>query len=260
MGGPAEQLAYARFLARHGELDEAHAATQRAIDHYTSADSHLYSPPAAEAFAAQAGMLRRQGRNVDAIGRFEHALTLLIQRDPYAQKVRCRILDELGIAHQNIGDLVSARRTFQESLDLRRNSGNASDVCQSLVNLARLEVGMEDLETAASYADEVVSTLRGTPPTALHANAEVLVAQVRLRQGRPEDGVPYAERALSVNQQIASRRGEAISLYVLAQCCRAAGMRREAEGYARACLEVNRAMGDEKGEQRAQWILDHLDE
>src|SRR4051794_26792352 len=34
LGGPPEQLAYARFLARHGELDEAHAATQRAIDHF----------------------------------------------------------------------------------------------------------------------------------------------------------------------------------------------------------------------------------
>ncbi|WP_327043892.1 tetratricopeptide repeat protein [Microbispora sp. NBC_01189] len=260
LGGPAEQLAYARFLARHGELDEAYAATQRAIDHYASAASHLYSPPAAEAFAAQAGVLRRQGRDVDAIGRLEQALTLLIEGDAYAQKVRCRILDELGIAHQKIGDLVSARRACQKALDSRRGSGNAPDVCQSLVNLARLEVGMGDLETAASYANEVVLTLRGTPPTALHANAEVLTAQVRLRQGRPDEGVPYAERALALNRQIASRRGEAISLLVLAQCCRAAGMGREAEEHARACLEVNKAMGDEKGEQRAQWILDHLDE
>ncbi|WP_285777812.1 tetratricopeptide repeat protein [Microtetraspora sp. NBRC 13810] len=260
LGGPAEQLAYARFLARYGLLDEAHAATQRAIDHFVSTASHLYAPLAAEAFAAQAGVLRRQGRDVDAIGRLEQALTLLSESDAYAQKVRCRILDDLGLAHQKIGDLGPARRAFQKSLDSRRALGNDLDVCQSLVNLARLEVRVGDLETAASHANEVVSTLRGTPPTALHANAEALAAQVCLRQGRPDEGMPYAERALSLNRQIASRRGEAISLLVLAQCCRAAGMGREAGEHARACLEVNTAMGNRDGEQRAQWLLDQLDE
>ncbi|MGP4101821.1 tetratricopeptide repeat protein [Nonomuraea sp. KM90] len=260
LGGPSEQLAYARFLARHGELDEAYAATQRAIDHFVNTASHLYSPLAAEAFAAQAGVLRRQGRDIDAIGRLEQAVTLLNESDAYAQKVHCRILDDLGLAHQKIGDLVSAQRAFQKSLDSRRGSDNRLDVCQSLVNLARLEVRMGDLETAASHADEVIHTLRGTPPAALHANAEVLAAQVRLRQGRPDEGVPYAERALSLNRQIASRRGEAISLLLLAQCCRAAGMRREAGEYARACLEVNKAMANKEGIQRAEWLLDQLDE
>jgi len=86
----------------------------------------------------------------------------------------------------------------------------------------------------------------------------VLAAQVRLRQGLPDEGVPYAERALSLNRQMASRRGEAISLLLLAQCCRAAGREREAEEHARTCLNVNSAMGDEEGARRAQWLLDQL--
>jgi tetratricopeptide (TPR) repeat protein len=261
LGGPVEQLAYARFLARHGNLDEAHASTQRAIDHFAIGVSYLYSPLAAEAFAAQAGVLRRQGRDVDAVGRLRQALTLLPdERDAYAQKVRCRILDDLGLAQQKAGDLASARRDFEAALESRRDSGTGLEVCQSLVNLARLEVRAGDLETGAAHADEVLATLRGTPPTALHANAEALAAQVRLRQGRPDEGMSYAERALSLNQQIASRHGEAISLLLLAQCCRAAGRGLEAGKHARACLEVNRSMGNEEGAQRAQWILDQLAE
>ena len=258
LGGPAEQLAYARFLARHGDLEEAHAATQRAIDHFAAGTSYLYSPLAAEAFAAQAGVLRRQGRDVDAIGRFEQALTLLDEHDAYGQKVRCRILDDLGLAHLNTGDLPSARRNFEAALKSRRGSRQELEVCQSLVNLARLEVRSGELNTAATHADEVITALRGTPPTALHANAEVLAAQVRLRQGLPGEGVPHAERALSLNRQIASRRGEAISLLVLAQCCRAAGREREAAEHARTCLEVNSAMQNEEGARRAQWLLDQL--
>jgi tetratricopeptide (TPR) repeat protein len=260
LGGPVEQLSYARFLARQGDLEQAHASTQQAIDYFASGASALFSPLAAEAFAAQAGVLRRQGRDVDAIGRLEQALTLLDESDAYAQKVRCRILDDLGLAHQRTGDLASARRDFEAALESRRASGDDLDVCQSLVNLARLEVRAGNLETAATHANEVVACLRGTPPTALNANAEVLAAQVRLRQGRPDEGLPYAERALSLNQQIASRRGEAISLLLLAQCCRAAGMDREAREHARACLEVNKSMGDEEGVRRAQWILDQLAE
>jgi tetratricopeptide (TPR) repeat protein len=206
------------------------------------------------------GTLRRQGRDIDAIGRLEQALTLLDERDAYGQKVRCRILDELGLARQKTGDTASARRDFEAALKSRRDSRQDLDVCQSLVNLARLEVFVGDLKTAAAYADEVIATLRPSPPTALHANAEVLAAQVVLRQGRPDDGVPHAERALSLNRQIASRRGEAISLLLLAQCCHAAGRKIEAREHALACLEVNRSMGNEAGAQRAQWILDQLAE
>ncbi|NKQ52016.1 tetratricopeptide repeat protein [Amycolatopsis sp. K13G38] len=261
LGGPREHLAYARFLGHHGELTKAHAFTQRAIDHFASGASDLYSPLAAEAFAAQARILRRQGRDVDAIGRLEHALTLLGEReDVDAQEVRCRILDDLGLAHQKTGHLASARRDFEAALKPRRESRPGLEVCQSLVNLARLEVRAGNLETAAAYADEVVTTLRGTPPTTLHANAEVLVAQVRLRQGRPVEGLPHAERALSLNQQIASRHGEAISRLLLAQCCRAAGKDGDAADHARACLEMNKSMGDEVGIGRAQWILDQLAE
>jgi len=117
-----------------------------------------------------------------------------------------------------------------------------------------------DLETAAGHADEVIGTLRGTPPTSLHANAEVLAAQVRLRQDRPDDGVPHAERALSLNRQIANKLGEAISLFVLAQCHLAAGRQSEAEEHARASLELNAAMGNEEGKKRAEWLLNQLAE
>jgi tetratricopeptide (TPR) repeat protein len=127
-----------------------------------------------------------------------------------------------------------------------------------LITLARLEVADGKLDTAASYADEVIATLRGTPPSGLHANAEVLVAQVRIRQSRPDEGIPHAERALAINRQIANRQGEAISLLVLAQCCREAGRRAEAEEHARACLALNLSKGDEGGAEKAQWLLDNL--
>lgn len=258
IGGPIEQLAYARFQARHGDLIGAYDSTQRAIDHFSSGTSPLYSPLAAEAFAAQAGVLRRQGRDIDAIGRLLQALTLLNEKDPTAQSIRCRILDEIGLAHQKIPDLEAARRYFEASLKARRELGHTVDECQSRINLSRLEVAEGDLGKAAVHAEDAIRTLRGTPPTSLHANAEVLMAQIRLRQGRPDDSVPYAERALSLNRQIANKLGEAISQLVLAQSHKAAGRPTKAEEHARASLELNVAMDNDEGKKRAEWILNQL--
>jgi tetratricopeptide (TPR) repeat protein len=257
LGGPVELLAYARSLRRDGDLDGAYLSTQKAIDYFVQGGP-LYSALAADAFSAQARVLSAQRRHNDAIGRLEHALALLLADDDYSRAVRCRILDDLGLAHRKVNDLSGARRNFEAALQVRREAGRDDDVCQSLINLARLEVANGELDTAAGYADEVIATLRGTPPSGLHANAEVLAAQVRLRQGRPDEGIPHAERALAVNRQIANRQGEAISLLVLAQCCREAGRRGEAEGYAQACLVLNQSMGDDGGEGKAQWLLDNL--
>lgn len=257
LGGPIERLAHARFLRRHGDLDGAHAEIQKAIVYFTDGGP-LYSGLAAEAFSALARVLTDQGHQRDAIGRLRHALTLLIGDDPYTRTVRCRILDDLGHALQKDQDLPAARREFEAALELRRRGGTDLDVCQSLINLARLDVGDGDLEGAADRALEVVRTLRGTPPSGLHANGEVLLAQLRLRQSRPDEGIPHADMALALNRQLGNRRGEAISLLVLAQCCREAGQREEAERHARACLAVNEAMGNRDGADRAQWLLDRL--
>lgn len=257
LGGPAEHLAYARFLRRDGDLDGAYASTQRAIEYFLTGDS-LYSAQAADAFSAQARVLSAQRRHHDAIGRLEHALTLLLAHDAYSNTVRCRILDDLGLGYRKINDLPSARRNFADALRVRREAGHVSETCQSLVNLARLEVAEGELEVANGYAEEAIATLRGTPPSGLHANAEILVAQVRLRQGRPDEGVPHGERALALNRQISNRQGEAISLRVLGQCSREAGLRGVAESYFRECMALNQSMGDEDGARKAEWLLDNL--
>ncbi|MCW2768439.1 MAG: Tetratricopeptide repeat [Nocardioides sp.] len=257
LGGPIECLAHARFLRRDGDLDGAYGETQRAIDHLVVGGS-LYSALAADAFSAQARVLSAQHRYPDAIGRLEQALTLVVGAEDYAQSIRCRIYDDLGLAYRKKDDLLGARRSFESALQARREADSANGICQSLINLARLEVAAGGMGIAADYADEVIAKLRDTPPSGLHANAEVLVAQIRLRQGRPEEAIPHADKALAVNRQLANRQGQAISLSVLAQCCREAGQDVDAEKHARACLALNESMGDVEGAEKAQWLIDHL--
>ena len=174
--------------------------------------------------------------------------------------MRCRIVDELGLAHQKVGEFDRARENFELVLLERKQREDPVDVCQSLVNLVRLDVAMGDLDSARSHADEALSgATRGSPSSALHANAEVLHAQVLLRQGKAAEALENVAWAISINRQIGNRRGEAIALLVSAQCHRAAGNVLEAIGYAEQALELNRSMGNEYGEGRARWLLDLSD-
>jgi tetratricopeptide (TPR) repeat protein len=255
IGGPLEHLAHARHLARKGDLDAAYAAAQAAIDATRRGADGLYSPSAANAFSAQAGILRRCGDNLGAIGRLRQALTLIAEHDAYARRVRSRILDELGLALQRTGDRTGAEDAFNEALQARREDGSQVDICQSYINLARLTVETRDLAAARKYSDEALAVLRHSAPTALHANAQTLAAQVRLRQGEASSAIPHGLHALALNQQFGSANGEAIALLVLAQCHRATGDYAHAREYAEACLAINDRIGNESGAKQARWQL-----
>jgi len=259
IGGPSEHLAYAQQRARSGDLEGAIASTQDAIDYFATGEGHLHTPLAAEAFAAQAGIYRRQGRDLEAIGRLEHALTLVSSHDPNALKVRCRILDELGLAYQKLKDLGSARDRFEIGLVARTDAGLAVDQAQSHINLARLEVAAGEVAVALRHAESAQAALRGLPPSALRANAEVLCAQLSIRTDQHGAGVEHGERALVMNRQIANRRGEAISLLVLAQCYHGAGDDASARRHLLECIEANTQMGNQFGIHQAMELIDHLE-
>jgi tetratricopeptide (TPR) repeat protein len=258
LGGPIENLAFAQLLARQGELDEALQVTQDAIDQCVEGASPIFSSLMAEALAAQAGVLRRQGKLNDAVGRLESALSLLAQDDDITRRIRSRILDDLGIATQKLERYDDAAVAFNEALDIRETSGTERDVAQSLVNLARLAVANGDLSAALDHALAAEEKVKNSAPTALHANIATLLAQVYLRDSKSEVALKHADRALALNRQFANTRGVAIAHLLLAQCYRADSQIGKAEEHARKCKEVNEKMSNADGAARAEWLLQEM--
>lgn len=256
IGGPTEQLAYARALGRRGQLEEALRITKAAIDGILLSGIVVNSTLAGEAFLTEAGILRRQGSDLEAVNRLGTILGELDRRASDAWRVTTRILDERGLANQRLRRMTDARADFVEALELRRTYGRSIEVAQSLVNLIRLEVGEKDLAAADEYADLMLEALSGTTPSDLHANAWTAVAQLRLRQGRAADGVPYALQALRLNEQTANTSGIAKSLLVLTQCSRESGEIEQALAYAKRCIEINESMANQRGAELARWQLE----
>lgn len=255
IGGPAEDLNYAKFLARTGDLDSAFKYTEFAIRKTTTGFS-LHSPLAAEAFAAQAGIYRRRGDHRKAVAQLEQALTLLGEDDLRSLEVRCRILDEIGLSEVKLKNVEVARGRFAEALAVRRDGASARDIAQSLVNLARLAVAEDELGAAWSHCDEGMNILAGSPSSSLHANLEVLASQIKLRQNLPEKALQHALNSRILNQQFGNTNGEAISLLLIAQCHRALRQFNLAVEAGKECLVINEENGNAYGAEQAQWQID----
>ncbi|UBH07362.1 hypothetical protein K8P10_002873 [Leucobacter sp. Psy1] len=176
-----------------------------------------------------------------------------------AWRVKSRILDERGLANQRLGRVTDARDDFSASLELRRENTRSVEIAQSLVNLVRLESLEKDFPAADNHAEAMLTVLKGAAPSDLHANAWTAVAQLRLREGRAAEGLPYALQALRLNEQTENTSGIAKSLLVLTQCSREVGEIGKARTYAKRCIEVNNSMSNTHGAGLARWQLDQLD-
>lgn len=258
IGGPTEQLAYARALGRRGRLEDALRVAQTTIQEILDSPIELNSTLAGEAFLTEAGLLRRQGSDLEAINRLGVILDELDGRARHAWRVKSRILDERGLANQRLERMADARADFGASLDLRMEHGRSVEVAQSLVNLLRLENHEGDFASADGHAEAMLDVLKGTAPSDLHANAWTAIAQLRLREGHAAEGLPYALQALRLNEQTGNTSGTARSLLVLTQCSREAGEFEQARVYAERCIEINESMANDYGVQRARWQLEHL--
>jgi hypothetical protein len=102
IGGPTEQVAYARALGRRDRLEDALKVARAAIDEILGSPIELNCTLAGEAFVTEAGVLRRQSSDLEAINRLGTILGELDGRASDAWRVKARILDERGLANQRL--------------------------------------------------------------------------------------------------------------------------------------------------------------
>ncbi len=243
IGGPPEKIAYGRVLARQGRIHDARALAKEAISDLTSSGADLNTPSVAEALAFEAYLLHREKNYFEGKLRREQALGLLQRNDDYTRRVRCRILDDLGLSHQKLGEFAEAAQRFEEALTIRAGAGDQPGVAQSHVNLARNAIALGQIEDAESHARKALAGIGPLPPSSLHANVYLLHAQLLIRQGRPSDAIEWAKRSAVLNGQLGNEYGSAMAENVLSQALRRVGELEESRMHARRSVEINAEMG-----------------
>ncbi len=256
---PRAILEYARFAARQRRFDEAVEWNEKVIKMQAELVGGLHSAEAAEAYSNIGHIERRRLRYIDAANRHESALMLITGRDARSLRTRAKVLDALGLARDDAGDLVGALGAFDESLRLREDMGDELGVVQSNINLARLRFKQGDLDGARVHCNLAISVIDKAPPSLLRANAYTLLAQVEIEEGRFGQANDAAVKGLALNRQAGYEGGQAICLKVLAESQLRLAQFDAAARSAAECFCINSHIGNDQGISIARALQERID-
>lgn len=121
-------------------------------------------------------------------------------------------LSVMAISHAVRGDFVEERRTHLRRLDLTKRHGDLARTADALNILAEIALDEDDLDTAASYAEESLALVRGVLPIETR-DATISLARVAALADRPGEAATRLTEALAQ----ADRVGQTLAV---GQCLR----------------------------------------
>jgi predicted ATPase len=157
----------------------------------------------------------------ESIGVLEEALLIAQQAgDPF---VLGTVLNNLGVATANRGDIERARTLFEESYRVRAELGDLARMALSQNNVASALLAADDTSRARNQATEALALAREVGDRRHIQAALDTLGWVALAEGATSDARPRFTEALTLAREIANRSAARGSLYGLAAVAAAAG-------------------------------------
>jgi tetratricopeptide (TPR) repeat protein len=211
-GWRALNIAWVHYL--RGQSAEVLACADRAEVHWSAAQ-------AGDRERAGAIRLRGIGHQLAkdypaAIAAYREALELWRGLDRESRDVAMG-LNALADAEQRDRQSDAAERDYREALRIARAIDYREGIASYTGNLASLALDLEDWTGAEALAREALLLSEKLGRLEIIANDSIRLAQALVRQGKKEEALPHARRAVEIYQKLGSPN-LAFAQQVLAEC------------------------------------------
>jgi len=217
-----DRFRQARAHYHLGKARRHQGAVQRALEHFEKA-RELYEPweLAERGYTlTDLGVLHHWN-----LGRPERALEIFAEareaRDGYGDAYGLSItLNQMGAAHETLGEADLARGAYEEALDLRREIGRACAEANTQVRLALLDQAAGETASAEARAARAREILAQKHCRRDRTAVEWRLGAFEERAGREAEARDAYRRALERFEALGDLGGQAVALLRLANVCR----------------------------------------
>ncbi|MGW1937933.1 AfsR/SARP family transcriptional regulator [Streptomyces goshikiensis] len=128
-----------------------------------------------------------------------------------------------GMLAERTGGHETALRSFQQARDLAEQCASRKPELEALTGMARCNLRAGRVETARSFAEELLKDATASGYRLFHGYALTLLAEIACEEGDPAEAQRRAGEAAAVQEANGHPRGRAEALIALARALRAAG-------------------------------------
>ncbi len=137
---------------------------------------------------------------------------LVVQNRLDNAKGRADVLNAMGIAHRDLGEIDRALERYEEAAALRREIGDRRGYAATLTNLGNLLFAHGDFDAGRERLEEAIGILHELGSRTMIANLENELGLLEEERGRYQDALEHFRSGLQMRQELGDRRALAESL------------------------------------------------
>jgi len=233
-----------------GDMRRANAALGRAAEKAQAAGASLLL---AKARREQAWLFENSGKQAEVEGAIREAKQLYVAANDRLGVAATATLEAIALERQ--ADYLGARKKYEESLEIYRESGSKASLSNEYNNLGDILFYLGDLEGAGKNFGAALATYGEIGDQNGVALAQIGLADILLAKGKHNEAKVTYESSLEICRQLGSRGRQAASLDGAANALRMEGDTDGARKRYKEAISIFGEVGDRSEEAHVRLHL-----